>query len=108
MGTLGKVGHITSKIDDLKIHLSWESPLNNDIITYIVMIKAASGRFRALTENCDETKNSRMCSFPLEILKKSPFFLEYGEEIEIKITPYNNYGLGKPAKSTVGKFKRYN
>jgi hypothetical protein len=62
--TLGRVGQISSKFEKEKIFLTWQQPKNSNIITYIVMVKAVTGRFRALTDHCDETKDTRICSFP--------------------------------------------
>ena len=34
------------------------------------------------------------------MLKQSPFYLKDGEEVVVKVTAYNNFGLGKSLQTT--------
>lgn len=78
--------------------VNWLEPEDSgsEITHYQIVFKDSTGDYLTEVTQCDGSLSaiytSRQCTVLLETLTQSPFDLQLGDSIDVRVTAYNQYG----------------
>jgi hypothetical protein len=78
--------------------ISWSYPIDNGspVTGYIIYLRQSDNSTYTVNSNCDgstsEIKLARSCSVPIEVLRATPFNLNWGANVFAKVVAFNVFG----------------